>query len=92
MFYNPEIKKYTYIYITFALLALFIGILGINIYVNKIDEEYKILVYEVVEEAKGNVKELDKQGIGDYSVSSYAKDKLKSIEGLRCQKLNYQII
>lgn len=42
MFYNSEIKKYTYIYITFALLALFIGILGINIYVNKIDEESEV--------------------------------------------------
>lgn len=92
MFYNPEIKKYTYIYITFALLALFIGILGINIYVNKIDEEYKILVYEVVEEAKGNVKELDKQGIGDYSVSSYAKDKLKSIEGLKISFIVFLVL
>ena len=92
MFYNPEIKKYTYIYITFALLALFIGILGINIYVNKIDEEYKILVYEVVEEAKGNVKELDKQGIGDYSASSYAKDKLKSIEGLKISFIVFLVL
>lgn len=92
MFYNSEIKKYTYIYITFALLALFIGILGINIYVNKIDEEYKILVYEVVEEAKGNVKELDKQGIGDYSVSSYAKDKLKSIEGLKISFIVFLVL
>lgn len=92
MFYNPEIKKYTYIYITFALLALFIGILGINIYVNKIDEEYKILVYEVVEEAKGNVKELDKQGIGDYSASSYAKDKLRSIEGLKISFIIFLVL
>ena len=92
MFYNPEIKKYTYIYITFALLALFIGILGINIYVNKIDEEYKILVYEVVEEAKGNVKELDKQGIGDYSTSSYAKDKLRSIEGLKISFIIFLVL
>lgn len=83
MFYNPEIKKFTYIYITFALLVLFIGVLGVNIYVNKIDEEYKVLVYEVVEETKGNAKELDKQGIGDYNVSSYAKDELKSIERLK---------
>ena len=49
-------------------------------------------MYEVVEEAKGNVKELDKQGIGDYSTSSYAKDKLRSIEGLKISFIIFLVL
>lgn len=92
MFYNIEIKKFTYLYCVTGIIFFLITLIGCNIIINRIDDEYKNLAYDLVkqsyesldEESKSKaIEEVNKKGVQDYNPSAYASEKLKSLGDLK---------
>jgi signal transduction histidine kinase len=92
MFHNVEIKKFTYLYIVSVIIFFIITLVGCNIIINKIDQEYKNLAFDLVQESYANldeksktkvIDELEKKGFKDFNASDYAKGKLTSLKDLK---------
>ena len=92
MFHNVEIKKFTYLYIACVIIFFIITLVGCNIIINKIDQEYKNLAFDLVQESYSNldeksktkvIDELEKKGLKDFNASDYAKGNLTSLKDLK---------
>lgn len=92
MFHNLEIKKFTCLYIVMGIIFFIITLVGCNIIINRIDQEYKNLAFDLVQESYAYsgeesktkaIDELEKRGVKDFNASDYAKEKLTSLKELK---------